>query len=159
MAVNAYLVVDGRPGGSKSKTNAIDILSFSFGASMHVTIGVGDAQTQAGKANLSEVSIMKAVDKVTPAFFDDCVTGNILKSVDIIYDKADGSAQVDYYKIHMEDVLISSIQNSGSSENPTESISFAFHKIKLGYAAEKEDGGGVDGFVEKGYDVEILKPW
>ena len=33
MAVNAYLVIDGRPGPSTSKTNAIDILSFSFGAS------------------------------------------------------------------------------------------------------------------------------
>ena len=34
MAVNAYLVIDGRPGPSTSKADAIDILSFSFGASM-----------------------------------------------------------------------------------------------------------------------------
>ncbi len=34
MAVNAYLVIDGRPGPSTSKQDAIDILSFSFGASM-----------------------------------------------------------------------------------------------------------------------------
>ena len=33
MAVNAYLVIDGRPGPSTSKADAIDILSFSFGAS------------------------------------------------------------------------------------------------------------------------------
>ena len=158
MAVNAYLVIDGRPGGSKSKTNAIDILSFSFGASMHVTIGAGDAQNQAGKANLSEVTIMKSVDKVTPLFFDDCVTGNILKKVDIIYDKASGDSQVDYYKISLVDAIISSIQNSGSSENPTESISFAFHKLKLSYAPEKIEGG-VDGFIDKGFDVETLKPW
>ena len=31
MAVNAYLIIDGRPGPSTSKTGAIDILSFSFG--------------------------------------------------------------------------------------------------------------------------------
>jgi hypothetical protein len=31
-AVNAYLIVDGRPGPSTSKAGAIDILSFSFGA-------------------------------------------------------------------------------------------------------------------------------
>ncbi len=33
MAVNAYLIIDGRPGPSTSKKDAIDILSFSFGAS------------------------------------------------------------------------------------------------------------------------------
>ncbi len=33
MAVNAYLIIDGRPGPSTSKQDAIDILSFSFGAS------------------------------------------------------------------------------------------------------------------------------
>ena len=32
-AVNAYLIIDGRPGPSTSKQQAIDILSFSFGAS------------------------------------------------------------------------------------------------------------------------------
>ena len=33
MAVNAYFVIDGIPGPSTSRSNAIDILSFSFGAS------------------------------------------------------------------------------------------------------------------------------
>jgi hypothetical protein len=30
-AVNSYLIIDGRPGPSTSKVQAIDILSFSFG--------------------------------------------------------------------------------------------------------------------------------
>ena len=82
---------------------------------------------------------MKVLDKTSPLLFDDCVTGNYLKKVDIIYDKPMGESQEDYFKIHMEDALITSIQLSGSTENPTESVSFAFSKVKVSYNPE-EDG-------------------
>ena len=159
MAVNAYLIIDGRPGPSTSKQNAIDIMSFSFGASQTSVVGVGSsgAESRAGRANLGDVSIMKVVDKVSPLLFDDCVTGNILKKVDIIYDKPMGDDQQDYYKIHMENALITSIQHSGSSENPVESISFAYQKIKLSY--NPEQNGSLQGFIDKGFDVLKLKPW
>ncbi len=159
MAVNAYLMVDGRPGPSTSKKDAIDFLSFSFGASMSAVIGVGSSgsEARAGRANLQDVTIMKVVDKTSPLLFDDCVTGNYLKKVDIVYDKPMGDSQEDYYKIHMEDALITSIQHSGSQENPVESISFAFSKIKVSYNPEEE--GSLKGFIDKGFDVLKLKPW
>ena len=34
---------------------------------------------------------MKVLDKTSPLLFDDCVTGNYLKKVDIIYDKPMGN--------------------------------------------------------------------
>ena len=157
MAVNAYLIIDGRPGGSTSKKDAIDILSFSFGASQSSTIGTGDGSARAGRANIQDLTIMKTVDKVSPLLFDDCVTGNYLKKVDIIYDKPTGDSQEDYYKIHLEDALITSIQHSGSSENPTESISFAFSKVKVSYNPEED--GKLKGFIDKGFDVLKMKPW
>ncbi len=66
----------------------------------------------------SNLTVMKVVDKTSPLLFDDCVTGNILKTVDLIYDKPMGDQQEDYFKIHMENALITSIQHSGSNENP-----------------------------------------
>jgi type VI secretion system secreted protein Hcp len=159
MAVNAYLKVDGRPGPSTSKPDHIDILSFSFGATNTAVIGAGSSggEARAGRANLSDVTIMKVMDKVSPLLFDDCCTGNYLKKVDIIYDKPMGDNQEDYFKIHMEDALITSIQFSGSSENPMESISFAFSKVKVSY--NPEEGGALKGFIDKGFDVLKLKPW
>jgi type VI secretion system secreted protein Hcp len=159
MAVNAYLIIDGRPGPSTSKPNAIDILSFSFGATQTAVIGAGSSggEARAGRANVQDVTIMKVVDKVSPLLFDDCVTGNYLTKVDIVYDKPMGDDQQDYYKIHMENALITSIQHSGSSENPMESISFAFSKIKVSY--NPEEGGALKGFIDKGFDVLKLKPW
>jgi type VI secretion system secreted protein Hcp len=159
MAVNAYLVIDGRPGPSTSKKDAIDVLSFSFGASMSAVIGAGSSggESRAGRANLSDVTIMKVLDKTSPLLFDDCVTGNYLTKVDLIYDKPMGDSQEDYFKIHMEDALITSIQLSGSNENPMESISFAFSKVKVSYNPEEE--GALKGFIDKGFDVLKLKPW
>jgi type VI secretion system secreted protein Hcp len=159
MAVNAYLMIDGRPGPSTSKADAIDILSFSFGASQTAVIGAGSSggESRSGRANLSDVSIMKVVDKTSPLLFDDCVTGNYLEKVDIIYDKPMGDQQEEYYKIHMEDALITSIQHSGSSENPMESVTFAYSKIKVSYNPEKD--GALQGFIDKGFDVLQLKPW
>jgi type VI secretion system secreted protein Hcp len=159
MAVNAYLIIDGRPGPSTSKKDAIDILSFSFGASNTAVIGSGSSggESRSGRANLSDVTVMKVMDKTSPLLFDDCCTGNYLKKVDVIYDKPMGDSQEDYFKIHMEDALITAIQFSGTSENPVESISFAFSKVKVSYNPEED--GKLKGFIDKGFDVLKLKPW
>jgi type VI secretion system secreted protein Hcp len=159
MAVNAYLIIADRPGPSTSKTNAIDILSFSFGASNTAVIGAGSSggEARAGRANLGDVTVMKVLDKVSPLLFDDCCTGNYLTSIDVIYDKPMGDAQEDYFKIHLENALITSIQLSGSSENPVESVSFAFSKVKVSYNPEEQ--GALKGFIDKGFDVLALKPW
>ena len=53
MAVNAYLIIDGVSGPSQSRTDAIDILSFSFGANMTTTYQAGSSgqESKAGRAN------------------------------------------------------------------------------------------------------------
>jgi len=159
MAVNAYLIIDGIPGPSTSRQNAIDILSFSFGASNSSVIGPGasGSESRAGRADLSNISIMKVLDKTSPNLFEQCVQGNYLKKVEIIYDKPMGDKQEDYFKIHMEDALITSIQLAGSNENPTESVAFAFSKIKVSYNPEKD--GKLQGFVDRGFDALKLVKW
>jgi len=159
MAVNAYLIIDGVPGPSSSLDKAIDVLSFSFGASNTAVIGVGSSgqESRAGRADLSNVTIMKVVDKTSPLLFEHCVTGDYLKKVDLQYHKPMGDGQEVYYKIHLEQALITSIQHSGSNENPMESVSFAYSKIKVSY--NPEENGKFKGFIDKGFDVLKLKPW
>jgi type VI secretion system secreted protein Hcp len=160
MAVNAYLVIDGTPGPSTSKTDAIDILSFSWGASQTATYqsGASGKEAKAGRANLGDLTIMKVLDKTSPLLFDHCVTGNILPKIDLFYDKPVGDKQDDYFKIELTDALITSIQLSGSSENPVESVSFAYQKVVVAYNPEGEDGT-LAGFIPKGYDTSTLKPF
>jgi type VI secretion system secreted protein Hcp len=158
MAVNAYLIVDGITGPSTSKTGAIDVLSFSFGASNTSTYGAGASglEAKAGRVDFSNLSIMKVLDKTSPILAQHCWSGDILKKVILLYDKPVGTEQADYFRIYLEDGLITSIQNSGSNENPTESVSFAFQKVEVAYKAEKDDGT-LDGALAKGFDVSTLK--
>jgi type VI secretion system secreted protein Hcp len=158
MAVNAYLIVDGITGPSTSKTGAIDILSFSFGSTNTSTYGAGASgmEAKAGRVDFSNLTIMKVLDKTSPILSQHCWSGDILKKVIVLYDKPVGTEQADYFRIYLEDGLITSIQLSGSNENPTESVSFAFQKVEVAYKAEKDDGT-LDGALAKGFDVSTLK--
>jgi type VI protein secretion system component Hcp len=58
--------------------------------------------------------------------------------------------------VYLQDALITSIQESSSNENPTESVSFAFQAIEVAYKAEKDDGT-LDGAIAAGFNLETLK--
>ena len=157
MAVNAYLYVDGVEGPSTSRTGCIDVLSFSWGVSQTSTYGAGASgkEAKAGRADFSNLTIMKVLDKTTPLLCDHCATGNILSKVYILYDKPVGDKQQAYFRIWIKDALITSVQLSGSNENPSESVSFAFQGVEVAYAPEKDDGS-LDAAIRKGYDLEKL---
>lgn len=159
MAVNAYLFIDGVDGPSTSRTNHIDILSFSWGVSNTSTYGAGASgqEAKAGRADFSNLSIMKVLDKTSPLLADHCASGNILSKVYILYDKPVGDKQQAYYRIWIKDALITSVQDSGSNENPSESISFAYQAVEVAYAPEKDDGS-LDAAIRKGYNLETLTP-
>lgn len=160
MAVNAYLLIEGINGPSTSRTNAIDILSFSFGSSQTAVYGTGASgkEAKAGRADFSNLSVMKVTDKTSPFLFEACVKGSILPKVEIFYDKPVKGEQKDYFKITLKDALVTSHQLSGSNENPSESVSFAFQAVEVAYAAENDDGT-LDSFVPKGFNLEDLKAW
>lgn len=159
MAVNAYIEIDGVQGPSTSKPGCVDILSFSFGATQTNTYGAGSSgqEAKAGRANVHELTIMKVTDKTTPYLFHNCVAGQIMPKVTLYYDKPVKDQQQDYFKLELTDAMITSQQLSGSDENPSESVSFAFQTITVCYAAEKDDGT-LDAFVPKGFDLHTLKP-
>ena len=157
MAVNAYLIIEGVDGESTSRSKAIDIFSFSFGGSLPTSFNQAGGESRAGRADFSEVTVVKAVDKTSPLLFQDCISGDFLKKVEIIYDKPLGDKQEDYFKIEMQDAVITSISLSGENENPTENVSFAFKKIKVSYNPEVDKE--LKGFVEKGFDIQTLKAW
>jgi type VI secretion system secreted protein Hcp len=66
-----------------------------------------------------------------------------------------GDKQEDYFRIWVKDALITSVQLSGSNENPTESVSFAFQGVEVAYKPEKDDGT-LDAAIPKGYDLTLL---
>jgi type VI secretion system secreted protein Hcp len=157
MAVNAYLYIDGIEGPSTSKPKHIDILTFSWGVNQTSVYGAGASgkEAKAGRADFSNLSIMKVLDKTTPLLISSCATGGILKEAYIVYDKPVGDKQADYFRIYLKDALVTSVQLSGTNENPSESVSFAFQGVEIAYKAEKDDGS-LDAALPKGYDLSAL---
>jgi len=157
MAVNAYLYIKGIEGPSTSKPKHIDVLSFSFGVSQTAVYGAGASgkEAKSGRAYFSNLTIMKVLDKTTPLLADNCASGDILGEVYLVYDKPVGDSQDDYFRVYLKDALITSLQLSGSNENPTESVSFAFQAVEIAYRPEKEDGQ-LEAAIRKGYNLEKL---
>jgi type VI secretion system secreted protein Hcp len=123
-AVNAFLHIDGVKGQSKDIQNAIDLQSFSWGASRGMSSSTGG---QAGAPNVSEIMITKSVDSASPVLMKCAATGCHYPSATLYVRKAGGS-QLEQYQL--SDVMLSHFSSSGG-DRPTESITFNFTKIEL----------------------------
>jgi len=159
MSVNAYLYVDGLEGPSTSRLNHIDIVAFDWGVRSTSVYGSGASgkEAKAGRADFSNLNIMKVLDNTTPVLVAYCASSQVLKHAYLVYCKPVGDKQSDYFRVWLKDALITNVQLSGSSENPTESVSIAFQAVEVAYKAEK-DNGELDAAMRKGYDLASLQP-
>lgn len=157
MSVNAYLYVNGVEGPSTSKLNHIDILGFDWGVRQTAVYGKGASgkEAKAGRADFTSLNVMKVLDKTTPLLVNHCATGDILKEVYVVLGKPTADKQEDYFRVYLKDALITAVNLSGNSDQPMESISFAFQGIEVAYKAEKDDGQ-LDAAMRKGYDLSTL---
>jgi type VI secretion system secreted protein Hcp len=140
MAVDYYLKLDQVQGESADKDHKdeIQIMSWSWGASQ-VSSVAGTGGSGAGKADLSDFSIMAYFDKSTPKFFKSICAGTHIKTgtMSAIKSGADGKP---YLKVDFQEMFVTSLQISASSEIPTVSISFSYNQIKIDYSTQNEQG-------------------
>ena len=137
-AVDYFLKLDGVEGESTDDKHKgeIDIESWSWGASSTSPSG----QARAGKACVSSFNFTKKVDKASPALMANAVSGMAMKSAVLTARKA-GDRPVEYIKVTLENVLVSSYQGAGSSSSlPTEQFSLNFSKMTVQYNVQKPDG-------------------
>ncbi|MGA7316817.1 MAG: type VI secretion system tube protein Hcp [Silvibacterium sp.] len=141
MAVDYFLKLSDGIEGESSDSNhksEIQIMSWSWGASQ-VSSVAGTGGSGAGKADLSDFSIMTYFDKATPKFFKSIGLGTHIKTgtMSAIKSGADGKP---YLKVDFKELFVSSLQISGSSEIPTVSLSFTYNEIKIDYSVQDENG-------------------
>jgi type VI protein secretion system component Hcp len=104
---------------------------------------------------MSDFSIMMSLNPASITLKMMTLTGLHLTKADVSFRK--GGTTYDYYNIHMENVLVTSVQEAGSSEIPTISVSLHAQKIAWQYTA---DNGGVAGKKTKGgWDNDLKMPW
>ncbi len=157
MAVDMFLEIKECPGESTKKGHEgqIDITSFTFGAVQSGSFARGGAGGGAGKAEFQDISIVKEVDKSSPKLFQACAAGTHFQKATIDGRKA-GDKPLEYYKVELSDLIVSSVQNSGSSGGDTvmESITFNTAKINFTYV-EQDAKGGAGKTVTAGFDVRV----
>ncbi|ENZ9095861.1 MULTISPECIES: Hcp family type VI secretion system effector [Enterobacteriaceae] len=143
MAIDMYMKVDGVTGESKDSnhTGWIDIDSFSWGASQPGNMYVGGGGG-VGKVNFNDLHVNALIDKSVTALLKNCASGKHLAKVELSVCKA-GGTQVEYAKITLEDVLVTSVQYTGAKSGDTIGVSYAFQasKVKQQYWEQSTSGG------------------
>jgi type VI secretion system secreted protein Hcp len=159
MAVDMFLKLEGIKGESADDKHKgeIDVLAWSWGASQSGTMHTGGGGG-AGKANFQDVSVTKWIDKSSHALLKAVAVGQHIKSAMLTVRKA-GEKPLEYYKLTMNDCLISSVSTGGSGgeDRLTENISINFGNFTMEYTPQKEDGSG-DAVLPFGFDIKANKP-
>jgi type VI secretion system secreted protein Hcp len=128
-AIDAYLQIDGVKGESRDVPGAIEVSSFSWGASRGMSSPTGgSADRESSAPSVSEIVIRREVDKASPMLMKCATTGCHYPSV-MLYVRKAGGGSLSTYKL--TDVTVSHYSHSGGSEQPTESISLNFAKIEM----------------------------
>lgn len=160
MAEDMYLKIGDIVGETTGPlADQIRVVSWHFGAkqpaTMHVNAGGG-----ASAVSVDDLVVVKFVDKASPNLFAACAKGTHYKDALLTVRKA-GGEQIEYLKIHMETVIISSYhvgQEIDSNEKIKETISINCARIKIEYAPQAGEGGA-GGTLEGGWDMSVPEAW
>jgi len=155
MAVDMFLKLDGVKGESKDHKHKdeIDIQSFSWGHSQTGTFG-GGGGGGAGKVSVHDISVSKFMDKASTVLMNYCCSGKHIPSGLITVRKA-GEKPLEYLKIKLTDIIISSVQHAGHGGGDllSESLTLNFAKYHVEYQEQQPDGSGKPAG-EHGWDVK-----
>jgi len=137
---------------SKHK-NEVEILSWSWGVQNAGTIGRGGGAGQ-GKASFNDFNFTHHIDKASPVLLKACATGQHIKEATITVRKA-GKGQQEFLIIKMADVIITSVNPSGSGDAAAtmESVALQSSKVDLEYKPQKADGS-LDAGLHFKYDIK-----
>lgn len=160
-AVDSFLKIKGIDGESTDDKHKgeIEIDSWSWGLAQS---GVGQRSATtgsgAGKANFQDIHFVSKVNKASPKLFLACATGQHLEQVDLAVRKA-GGTQVEYLKIKLTQVLVSSYQLGGASHSdvvPSEQYSLNYSTVEVSYTPQ-DSKGNPGSEVLGGYNVGTNK--
>jgi type VI secretion system secreted protein Hcp len=142
MAVDMFMQIGDLKGESRDKVHAgkIDVLSWNWGVSNSGSAHQGGG-AGSGKCNVQDLSFTKPIDKCSPSLLLASCKGTHYDSALLIVRKA-GGKPLEYLKITLSEVLISSVKTGGSGgeDRLTENVALNFAKVKVDYVEQKADG-------------------
>lgn len=154
MAVDMFIKIGAIKGESVDHKHGgeIDILAWSWGMSNSGTAHTGGG-AGAGKVNVQDLSITKYIDRSSTDLMLAACNGKHFPDALLTVRKA-GEKPLEYLKITLTDVLITSVSTGGSGgeDRLTENVSLNFAKVKVEYTPQKKDGAG-DATLSMSWDI------
>jgi type VI secretion system secreted protein Hcp len=154
MAVDMFFKIAGVDGEAKDSKHKgeIDVLAWSWGLSNSGSAQVGGG-AGAGKVNVQDLSFTKWFDKASPKLVLACCNGSHYDEATLVVRKA-GGTPVEYIKLKLTEVLITSISTGGSGgeDRLTENVTLNFAKFELNYTPQ-DDKGAAGTAIPAGWDI------
>jgi type VI secretion system secreted protein Hcp len=137
---------------SKHK-DEVEVLSWSWGVQQSGSMAHGGGGGE-GKASFNDFNFTHRVDKASAVLMKACATGEHIKEATITVRKA-GKGQQEFLIIKMSDVLITSVNPSGTGDGAftAESVAMQMAKVDLEYKPQKQDGS-LDAGIHFKYDIK-----
>lgn len=156
MAFDAFLKLDGIPGESQDKNhpNEIEIESYSWGVSNTGSLGSGGGGG-AGKASFTDMTFTSLASAAGPLLAAACATGRHIANA-LLTVRKKGGGGFEFITIKLQDVIVSSYQQSGAADGhddrPTEAFALNFGRITFDYFPQPQ-GGQAPPPVEFNFDL------
>ncbi len=122
----------------KGHPNTIQIDSFDFGTELPASAEQGTG-LGAGKVKFNEFNFKMKSSLASASCFKNLYKGTHIPMAKL-YLRKSGGGQKDYMTYQFKDLLITKYQIDGGSEDPQESISFAYTGLYVVYNQQKQDG-------------------
>jgi type VI secretion system secreted protein Hcp len=110
------------------------------GVSEAVSTARAGGQANVGRPSCSDLSIMKVLDSASIPLVIAAFTGQTISNAKLVYTRPINDKQTDYFVLTLSTVMVTSVQESGSNENPTESISLSAKSFTYSFTPQKPDG-------------------
>lgn len=149
MAVDMFLKLGDIKGESLAEghTEEIEVLSWSWGCAQTGTTHSGTGGGT-GTAAVQDISISKFVDKSSPTIVQSCCQGVHMPEAVLTLRKAGGNEPVEYLKITLKEVLISShSMGLSGGDQVAETISLNFAQFNMEYQPQDNTGAKKGGVV------------
>lgn len=155
MALSGTMLIPDIAGESRraEHEDEIDIMSIDWNMSQASNMQQGSGRTSS-RATVNPVGITKIYDASSPYLALACMQGKAFDEIVISFRQDSGEAHLDYLKITLMNVVISSYSLNGSAmgEEISDSISLSFEKVKKIYTVQADDHSSGDEH-EIEYDV------
>ena len=163
MAVDIFLGLSNNIKGESqddAHRDKIDVLAWNWGMSQSGTTHIG-AGGGGGKVDVQDISLTKYVDLASHDLIKRCTSGEHIESGELIVRKSGGAAPVEYFRIKMEDIMISSYSTGGSKDGLDriqEQLTLNFRRFEVVYTLQEASGApGPESMA--GWEIAENKEW